>query len=214
MLKTKNLLLVFIPAILLVAMALFIRFVQLENNDGPQKNTGVTPFNLPIFPKDPILGQKKAPKTLILFSDFACSACKIQDTLLEEVLQKHPSQVKIIWKGLPVTRFPYNSRQAHLYAYCTNEQERFSDFKKLAFVNQENLSELILKTITTELALDTKQIENCLAGGEAEQHVGSVEQISRLLGIQSVPTIFLDNQQIIAPSSVLEWEQLLGLTNL
>ena len=68
MIKTKNLLVILIPAILIAAFALFVRVIQYEplfpEIDGSEKiaaeKTGL--ITIPIYPEDPIMGNKKALK--------------------------------------------------------------------------------------------------------------------------------------------------------
>lgn len=211
MIRTRNILFLFLPAIAVVGFTLFIRVNQIEKTGKKETQKPEMNFTVPLFPDDPVIGNKKAPKTLVTFEDFGCESCKVQSELLDEVMKKHPDQVKIIWKGLPVTRFPFNSRQAHTYAFCAAQVGKFNEFKEMAFANSNNLSETILKTIAGEIKLDSGDLQKCIESGKAEEHIGQVEQVAKLLDIQAVPTIFFENKQLVPPNSVAGWESLLQL---
>jgi protein-disulfide isomerase len=215
MLNTKKLLTVFVPAIALVAFALFIRVLQYEplfpkEENNPADTNGQ--FVIPIFPNDPILGDKKAPTTIIAFEDFSCPSCKQQSALLDTLLETYPGKFKIIWKGLPVSEYPYSSKLAHTYGYCAHAQEKFNEFRQLAFANSDNLSESILQKISESLDINTNKFSECLSSTNPQSYFANVEGVATILNIQSVPTFFIDNKQITTPKTETDWETILGLT--
>lgn len=215
MIKNRQLLLIFIPAILLATFIFFIRFVQYEPLRPKDKevanNNAQKQLEIPIFPNDPIIGDKKAGITIITFEDYGCESCKAQMTILEKLIEKHPNKIKIIWKGLPATQFPYSSNLAHEYSYCANQQDKFLEFSRLAFANNNNLQPEILNTMSEQIGLNEKKLTQCLESGEAEKYISTNEQLGLLLNIQSVPTIFLNNKQIENPQILEHWETLLNL---
>jgi len=215
MIKTKHLFAIFIPAILLVLLIFFVRVIQYEplfpSDEEYEKIKPQQDFQIPIYTEDPIIGNKKAAINIIAFEDFGCEGCKTQISLLEQIMEKYPGKIKIIWKGLPVTRFPYESNLAHEYAYCINQQNKFSEFYPIAFANNDNLSEEILNLITKEIDVETKKLNECLQSNLAKAHIQKIEQLSLMLNIQSVPTIFINNKQIDPPQIIEGWETLLGL---
>ena len=217
MIKTKNILIILIPAILIAGFALFVRVIQYEPlfpKIDEKKQTEAEQNNLitiPIYPTDPIIGEKKAPRTIIAFEDFGCEHCRAQFAVVEEFMAKHPDAVKIIWKSLPVIKFPYASDTANEYAYCLNEQNKFMDFARLAFTNSYQLKQDILDAIVKEIDANEKKLNGCVQAGTAKQQIERVKEIARLLNIQAIPAIFLDNKQVNPPATIEGWEAILGL---
>jgi protein-disulfide isomerase len=213
--KTRHIIFLFIPALLIVGIALFIRVIQYKPLYPTQEQLAAyndKSLQIPILPGDPILGEKKAPITLIAFEDFACPTCIVQSNILNQLLEKYPGQLKIIWKGLPVKTYPYNSRDAHLAAFCVHEQQQFDLFKNLAFTNSQNLSPSIVEAIVAQIPdIDLQKMESCLNSEPAETHVTQTEQIATNIGIQTVPTFFINNKQVEAPATLNGWELSLGL---
>lgn len=215
MIRSKTLIFIFLPAIIIASFTLFIRVIQYQplypKVENYQDSNTVGNFTIPIYSEDPIIGSKKSSKTIMAFEDFACEGCKIQFTLLEQLLSKHPNKIKIIWKGLPVSKFPHSSETAHKYAFCANEQNKFDEFQKLAFTNSNNLSTQILDIIVDQIDIKKSNFKNCLESEAPNNHIEKTEQLGILLNIQSVPTIFIDNKQTETPTSLEGWEALLKL---
>jgi len=213
MLKTKQLILAFVPAILFVSVVLFIRVIQYEplfpeidqTEDEPEVTT------VPIFPDDPIIGNKKAAISIIAFEDFGCPGCQQQTAIFDELIAKHPKQVKVIWKGLPVTQFPNSTENSQKYGYCAYRQDKFDEYKSRTFDNIGNLSDQVLEQILVAIGINDKKFRECLHGGDADTYIDRVKQVARFLNIQSVPTIFIDGKQIEPPATVDAWERLLEL---
>ena len=206
---------IFLPAILIVSFAFFIRVIQYEplypkqKKDKGQSNEQIT--QIPIYPGDPILGNKKAATTIMVFEDFGCEACAEQMETLRLLIEEHPKQVKIVWKSLPVTRIPISSEMAHQYGYCANKQNKFSAFEKLVFDNNFDLSEGQLVSLAESAELNEKKLKECLVSTEMQNYQELTNQLARALNIQSVPAVFLNHVQIQPPDSLSSWEALLGL---
>ena len=211
--KIKNLIFLLIPAIAVAGFALFLSISQYEPTyaepaSNQNKTENVT--FAAIFPEDPIMGNLKAPKTIVAFEDFGCGRCRDQMKTFNELLEKYPNQVKIIWKSLDVTRFPYSSELAHSYAYCANTQKKFTEFKN-NLLTLENIDEDNLKTGATLTELDKSLLDNCLKSEEVKIYKEKNRQLATTLGVNTVPTIFIDNKAIQEPLTLEGWEALLSL---
>lgn len=213
MIKSRHIFLALIPAFLLIFGIFAFRVLQyraLFSTTPTLEQVGGLDL-IPILPDDPILGSSTAPHTVVVFEDLACTGCRAQDTILKNFQQKYPGKIKVIWKGLSVIPFPYSSGPAHEYAFCANRQGKFEDFKDYAFANYNNLSRETITTIVKEIGLDEDKLQACLDSGAATEYVETIRTLAELLHVQSVPTVFLENEQIVTPTSVEEWEVILGL---
>ncbi|HAZ29053.1 MAG TPA: hypothetical protein DCY48_04765 [Candidatus Magasanikbacteria bacterium] len=216
MIRTRQLLFLFVPAIVFAGFAVFIRYVEYHNAATPSAPAPSSePLALvPIYPEDPIIGEKKAPLTVIGFEDFGCKGCQIQMAMLDELQQSFPEKIKIIWKGLPVMKFPYDSHLAHEYAFCMNQEGRFDAFKNFAFANGDNLSLAVLGQSIAAAGAEQTVFEACINSPEPKQYIETIELMAQSLNIQSVPTFFIDNKQIETPQTKEAWAALLGLSSL
>lgn len=201
-------------AVLFASMLLFIAITQYQSlTPKPIASSSVLDtFTIPILPGDPILGDVRAQRTVIAFEDYACTSCQQQHQLLNQVLEKYPQRIKIVWKGLPINQFPHDSRDAQIRAYCYEAQDLFEDFHTLAFINADALSVAILEQIDEQIdGVNQSALQNCIDSPEAQAYISQNELIARALQIQQVPTFFIDNQQIQPPQSLEGWEAVLGL---
>ena len=215
MLKTRPILFFFPPPASSPRFAFFSLLPHIEPLFPKEDNTVAEEpqaLQIPIFPDDPILGDKKAGVTLIAFEDLGCAGCAEQHAVFQDLLEKYPKKLKIIWKPLPVTIIPYPSGRAHEYAYCANKQDSFGEFISLVFANQIDISPDALNASANEAGLDPEDLKTCLESGEAAAYTKMTEELGRALNIQSVPTIFLENIQIDHPRTIEGWETLLQLT--
>ncbi|MFZ2190488.1 MAG: DsbA family protein [Candidatus Magasanikiibacteriota bacterium] len=215
MIKTKQLLLIFIPALLIVIFVFFIRVLEYTSKDdmiieAPDKNVKKE-LQIPIFEDDIIVGNKKAPIQIIAFEDFGCSSCKQQTAVLNKLMEKYPDKIKYIWKGLAITRFPYSTGLSHKYSYCANEQNKFSEFQELAFNNSEELTKATLDAITNVINLNQEKLFDCLSSDRPELNLANNTALATYLTIQGVPAIFINNKQISPPQIIEEWESVLNL---
>src|SRR5688572_1930086 len=92
----KKIYLVFIPAILLGCLALFIQIIQYEPlfpAQQPDTETENQVVAIELRPDDPIIGNKRAPRTIVAFEDFACGECKRQHEIFTELQKQFPDKV-------------------------------------------------------------------------------------------------------------------------
>ena len=173
-------------------------------------NTSEALSFIPLYAEDPILGNKKAPLSIIAFEDFLCEGCRIQHTYLKQLVEEYPDKVHIIWKDLPIHEVPAPSQIIHEYAFCANEQDAFAAFSSELFLNYIT-TEAQLQDLVEQLSLKQSKIDKCLASGRPEQHIEKNKQIARALNIQSAPTFFINDTQITTPQSYVAWKNLLSL---
>lgn len=212
--KSKHLYLAFIPAILIVALALFIRIVQYEPlypKIKAEEKKEAPASTITLFSDDIILGNKQAPTTVVMFSDLGCAQCKNQSEYLDNILQNYPKKINVIYKMLTVTKFPQSTALAHDYAYCANQQGKYEAFKTAAYANGSNLSDAMLTLLAKEIDLNDKKLASCLASNEPTIYSQKVEALAKSLNIQAVPAIFVNNAQIRSPQSLSEWVGMLEL---
>lgn len=207
----KKIVLVFIPALLFLSFILFVEILNYKPQFPEQKEVS-TDFTIPVLADDPIIGLKRAGKTIITFGDFSCQNCQIYHEIFKQLLAKHPTAVRIVWKGLPVTRFPYPSEPALLHGYCAASQGKFTEYSEIAFANRDNLTETTLKTIAENLQLNQADLANCVTSKEALTHIENNKTIASSLNIQAVPVFFINNQQVSVLPTLEAWESALGLS--
>lgn len=214
MIGNKQMIMIFLPAILVVSFGLFLQTRRYEpllpkaNADSVSTKL----YNIPILPEDPIIGNPLAPLTIINFADFGCDHCKDEMALLDRILKQYPNKLKIIWKGLPVTRFPYPSDLSHDYAYCANAQGKFAAFANAVFAHNESLTADSLNSLADASQLDKGKLTSCLSSSAPATYRDKTATLASTLKITGVPAVFIQDKQVDTPTTLEGWKVLLGLT--
>jgi protein-disulfide isomerase len=189
--------------------------------DGQQLINGnvwkldASPFvdTLEHLPTDgPSFGPSKAKITMVVFSDFECPYCRdLAKTLRDNIPQKYPSDVRVVFKDFPIDAIHKWARPASEAAHCLASQKAgafwaFHDwvFEHQQEVNESNLRDRVLG-IAKQQNLDLPLLTSCMANHATAQEVSRNEQIGAALQISQTPTIFVNGRTI---SGAVAWQTL------
>jgi len=99
-------------------------------------------YEIPVPRNAPSMGPANAPVTIQLFSDFQCPFCSRINPTLEQVAERYPRQVRIIWRDYPLP-FHQNAMPAAEAArevFTQGGSEKFWAYHELLFANQRELT--------------------------------------------------------------------------
>ncbi len=106
------------------------------------------------------------------------------------------------------------SRRAAEASECAAEQGRFWDYHDIVFANQTGegvgtFPDRRLKAFAESLKLDTNQFNACFDSGRYAKNVD--DDISRAvgLGVDSTPTLFVNNQPVADPFNYAALQQMI-----
>jgi protein-disulfide isomerase len=197
------------PKKLIVLLIIFIACLSLIFYKTIKKTSGITikKTNVPIvsqqmayvtiFNTDQIYGNPGAPITIIEFSDFNCKKCRETHFELVDFINKNPTQTRLIWKSAQQKKwFSSNDPIPHLSAYCAGQQNKFWQFVSSTIANGKNTSENGLKITAQNLKLDLTKWWSCVNSNEAKQAMASSTLVNSQLGINSAPTLFVNNRWV------------------
>ncbi|MCX6744811.1 MAG: thioredoxin domain-containing protein [Candidatus Parcubacteria bacterium] len=144
---------------------------------------------------DPIKGQPDAKVTVFTYTDFTCPSCATAQATLDSLEKIYTSQVRFIFKGLPVT-INQETRPSLSASYCAWEQNKFWDYQALLFQNQANLNQATYISLAQNLSLDTEKFQQCLNtnkyGAVLDRNLAEAVNLE----VTAVPTIFVNDQKI------------------
>jgi protein-disulfide isomerase len=149
---------------------------------------------------DPIRGSKKAPVTVIEFSDFQCPYCARAVPAVKE-LEANKS-VRVVWKHLPLSFHP-NAMPAALAAEAAREQGRFWEMHDKLFANQAALSEATYLQCARELGLDVKRFQEAVQSPRLRARVQEDLAGASAAGVTGTPT-FVVNGEVVVGSGGLD----------
>jgi protein-disulfide isomerase len=160
------------------------------------------PVKLMISTSGPSLGAKDAPITITVFSDFQCPYCKKINDTLKQVVQIYGSDVRVLYKNLPLPNHPQAFKAAQA-AFCADNQGKFWQYHDLLFEHSSDLSENALKGYAAEIGLDLGGFGSCLGSESSKGAVMKDLQEARQAGIFSTPT-FVINGRVLKGARNLE----------
>lgn len=144
---------------------------------------------------DPYQGNINAKVTIIEYSDFFCPACKNLNTDLQEIEKQYGTDIKIVFKSLPVLN-QLESKKAAISAYCAGEQNKFWEYKDLLFENNNILNDQAYLTLATSLGLSQQSFSACLTSQKYDALINNNLTEALKLQIISIPTVYVNNQKM------------------
>jgi protein-disulfide isomerase len=148
-------------------------------------------YSVPVFADDPLRGPANAPVTLVVYSDFQCPFCRQLKPVLEELIRRYPSRLRIAWKDHPLPMHATARPAAELgrAAYRSGGPELFWQLHDEMFDHQAELSELWLKDLAARHRLAYRK-------GQRDPAIArSLDQASSV-GVRSTPTCFINGRPL------------------
>jgi|SRR3989344_3637096 len=143
---------------------------------------------------DPFKGSKKAPITIIEFSDFQCPYCAkfFTQTLpfLEEEYIK-TGKVKLVYRDFPLSFHEFAAKASEA-SECADEQGKFWEYHDKIFNNQKQINVENLKNWALELGLNTEKFNNCLDSDKYRDEVLNDIKDGSSAGVQGTPAYFIN----------------------
>ncbi len=143
----------------------------------------------------PFLGQENAPVVIVAFSDFECPYCGTVGALFDEVLAKHPKEVKIVFKQFPLTMHKM-AQSAALASLAAHRQGKFWQYHDLLFENQKSLSEEKYKELAKKIGLDLDRFNKDYKAPVNLQTLERDMADAQLAGVRGTPTIFVNGRRL------------------
>jgi len=151
----------------------------------------------------PSKGPANAPVTVIEFSDYQCPFCKRAEPTIQAVLEKYPTQVRVVYRHMPLDGLHPRARAAAIAAVCAEKQEKFWPYHEELFANQTALNDEDLDKYAGAAGLDVAAFKTCRQSPEAAQRVQVDADAARAVGITGTPA-FLINGILISGARPFE----------
>ena len=154
---------------------------------------------------EPSFGTPGATVVLVVFSDFQCPYCRDEAKMLRDnLLSAYPKQVRVYFKDFPLDQIHPWARMAAIAGRCFFRQNpasfwEYHDwiFDKQAEITPENLKAKVLEFAASK-KLDTLQIGRCMETRSTEADINRTSAEARALGVNSLPTLFINGRRIAA----------------
>jgi protein-disulfide isomerase len=111
--------------------------------------------------------------------------------ILEQVLEKYPNDVKIVFKNFPLRSHKF-AMPAAVAALAAGEKGKFSEFHDLLFENYNKLNDQKIQEIAQAVGLKMEEYEKKKKDPAIQQRVNEDALEGRRAGVRGTPTVFIN----------------------
>jgi protein-disulfide isomerase len=115
--------------------------------------------------------------------------------LFEQVLDKYPTTVKIVYKNFPLA-FHKQALSAALAALAAGEQGRFWEYHDALFLRQNSLSDETYLDIARNMGLDMEKFSLDIMRPSLRKKIELDMEEGKKAGISGTPTIFVNGRKL------------------
>jgi protein-disulfide isomerase len=136
-------------------------------------------------------GPDDAIVTIIEFSDFHCPYCGRVVKTIDKVLAKYPTQVRFVFRNLPLGIHPRAIAAAEAAA-CAGNQGNFWDYHDLIFRDRKADSDEDFELHASRLGLDMQVFRQCVQDRETQQIVEADIAAAESIRISGTPSFVIN----------------------
>jgi len=150
------------------------------------------PSRIEVEPIGPSKGPDDAVVTIIEFSDFQCPFCQRVLPTLEQIVSKYPTEVRIVYRNLPLTNIHPRAQAAAEAAACAANQGMFWEYHDVIFANNRALTDADLARYASELGLEMTAFSQCVQDRETQSIVDADSATAQNLQISGTPSFLIN----------------------
>lgn len=185
-------------------------------------------FTKPSLPVSPIDNQKlvlaaansqgpeSAPVTIVQFSDFECSSCRLAYPLAESLADQYGDKIHLIYRHFPLTSIHRNTLAASVASEAAGAQGKFWEYAALLFDQQDswsqtrNPADLFVNYAQQVEIPDTDKFRQDLDQQTYRDQVLKDLGLGNETGITSTPTFVVNGEKVNAENLKLAVEKILS----
>ena len=145
---------------------------------------------------DPTTGAATAPVTIVMFSDFQCSACSATHPILKEAMAAFPEKIRFVVRDFPLESIHPNAFHAAMAANAARAQGKFFEYVEILYKNQKAQDDVSLKKYAAELGLNAQQFAIDFKSEKTAAEIRHDLADGRAYGITSTPSIFVNGRYV------------------
>lgn len=152
----------------------------------------------------PRKGAVNARVVIVEFADFYCPACAGARPVLEQIVEKYPNDVAVVFKHFPLTQIHPHAEKAARASVAAFRQNKFWEMHRELFENQQRLDPAYMDEIAKSLGLDMKRFVQDRDAEATADSVARDRKQGEALKISGTPSIFINGRQFLASSELAD----------
>lgn len=162
-------------------------------------------------------GDPKAPIAIYEISDFQCPYCRQFWEQTLPLLEKEylaTGKARLIFVNFPIAQSHANAPAAHEFAMCAAQQNRFWPIHDLLYKHQSYWAKLadpanFFLSLADSAGLSRKQLQDCLAAGQARMLVQAEYEVAWRGGVTSTPSFVVQGALLVGAAPIEQWRPIL-----
>jgi protein-disulfide isomerase len=126
---------------------------------------------------------------------------------LEQVLERNPNQVKLVFKNFPLRNHQF-AMQAAIAALAAEKQGKFWEFHDLLFKDYNNLNEEKIGEIARQLKLNMEKFDKDRKDPQIMAMINRDITEGNQAGVRGTPTVFI-NGRLLRNRSMAGFQELI-----
>jgi protein-disulfide isomerase len=154
---------------------------------------------IPVTSEDPMWGNRNAPVTVVVFSDFQCPFCSRVEPTLDQVKTTYgPDKVRIIWKNQPL---PFHEKakpaaEAAQTVFALKGSDAFWKFHDTAFKNQKDLGPESYEKWAQAAGVDLAKFKADLASHKHAKKIDEDQALANKVGANGTPAFRINGAEL------------------
>jgi 2-hydroxychromene-2-carboxylate isomerase len=142
----------------------------------------------------PSKGASNSVVTIVEWADFECPYCGVAAPLLKATVERHPTDVQLVFKHYPLSAHEHSDEAARA-AVAAFHQGKFWQLQQVLFESQKTgLDDTTLLKLAREQGLDMKSFETDRASETTADVVARDRKQADELGLDGTPMIFINGR--------------------
>lgn len=154
---------------------------------------------------DPVRGPANAKITIVEFSDFQCPYCAVAVGNLNRLLEKHPDDVRLVFKQFPLDIHSQAEFAAEA-ALAAHAQGKFWPMHDKLYANFRSLSPDNIMTWAKEMGLDMARFQAELKSAKYKPLVEKELEQGEKAGVLGTPTLYVNGKHYNGPAELAALE--------
>ncbi len=167
------------------------------------------PYRLPVDATGPALGKQSAPVTVVEFADFQCPYCRQAEATVHAILAKHPDEVRLVFRQLPLASVHPNAISAARTSVCADRQGKFWPMHDALYSDQSALSDAGLKETAQRMGLDMDKWAACMSDAATTHSIETDLRAADQLNISTTPFFLVNGRPIKGSVAVNQFEAII-----
>ena len=142
---------------------------------------------------NPILGDLKAPITLVEFTDYQCPFCRKFYLQAYKELKKQyvdTGKLRFVLRDLPLAKYQY-AKPAAIASHCAGEQNKFWEMHDALFEGRGKLNPDDVLRYASSIGLQEDPFKACMTSGKFNNDIKQDVQDARSAGIRGTPAFVI-----------------------